>query len=842
MSLPLRHPLENLNSLDGVLEELLVRFIINVPPEDLSSVERELFHFEEASWFYTDFLKLMNPSLPNIKIKSFATNIIRICPIIWKWDIKADEALQKFSQYKKSIPVRGAAIFNEKLNKILLVQGTESDSWSFPRGKISKDEDDVQCCIREVKEEIGFDLTDYIDENQFIERNISGKNYKIFLVSNVSESIQFKPQVRNEIENIEWKDLKKIMKSVYKSTGSTKYYLINSMLRPLSIWCRRQKQNKGDDQMKKIAEDQLKLLLGIPISQEYNHASDQSRAIDSYANGNVTKTDSDYLSASPPSGPVIDLDPGRALLNSLQNSFQTIQQHGFALPPSLPQNNGMMLPIMSNGFQPFTPFPFANYNNLPFMNTPPHPTNPVPFSNNNKQVVMSDDSMILTPNVTSLSRPSLAQPQNSEDAKQLLSILNDKMLPESDIHGIKLLKRGDNFPNEQSENKFNNSEDFLNLLKKPSTIDKRSDVSSEMELVNKYEEFESSSDEEEQVKLEELDMDELPAVGTLDRDMLQNNLFTSVNKDIPHIDESAVSANCNIAFPQLNPVQYSDQFQPQQASRPKQKIKILKRGELLQTDITPNVSPQSLPYSIDFNQSDASTSKSLLNMLKKPLVPNELNLATSTPSNPILNISQNPTEQLHSQPILQNIQNISTQSSVGEHTGLIQSEQQKPQIAQSNAHELLNVLNSSPTHNISTPLSQNFDSIVQPQGKHRSPLSHMMNSPTNFSAIDSEQFHSQPLLPGMMPPVQVQSSSNELLNMLRGPQTSFTKNDLSFSAITNMNNPNNMNNMSNINNMNDINNFNNIYSMGQMQDIHQSSVQAPNQSASNQLLNILHRK
>ena len=141
---------ENVTSVDRVLEDLLVRFIINCPPEDLSSVERELFHFEEASWFYTDFIKLMNPTLPNLKIKSFATRIIKLCPLIWKWDIKADEAMQKFSKYKKSIPVRGAAIFNDKLNKILLVQGTESDSWSFPRGKISKDEDDVMCCIRAV--------------------------------------------------------------------------------------------------------------------------------------------------------------------------------------------------------------------------------------------------------------------------------------------------------------------------------------------------------------------------------------------------------------------------------------------------------------------------------------------------------------------------------------------------------------------------------------------------------------------------------------------------------------------------------------------------------------------
>ena len=122
MSLPLRHPLESVTSLDRVLEDLIVRFIINCPPEDFSSVERELFHIEEATWFYTDFVKIMNPKMPNLKIKSFAQHVIKLCPMVWKWDVRAEQALQKFSQYKRSIPVRGAAIFNKTLTKLLLVK------------------------------------------------------------------------------------------------------------------------------------------------------------------------------------------------------------------------------------------------------------------------------------------------------------------------------------------------------------------------------------------------------------------------------------------------------------------------------------------------------------------------------------------------------------------------------------------------------------------------------------------------------------------------------------------------------------------------------------------------
>ena len=134
MSLPLYRPFETV-SLENAVEDLVVRFILNVPPEDLATVERILFHFEEASWFYTDFVKLMNPYLPNLSIRRFAKIVKDICPLIWNWDITPENALVKFSLYKRTIPVRGAAIFNENLSKILLLKGSKSKYWSFPRGK-----------------------------------------------------------------------------------------------------------------------------------------------------------------------------------------------------------------------------------------------------------------------------------------------------------------------------------------------------------------------------------------------------------------------------------------------------------------------------------------------------------------------------------------------------------------------------------------------------------------------------------------------------------------------------------------------------------------------------------
>ncbi|KAG7660978.1 DCP2 [[Candida] subhashii] len=197
MSIQLRDGLAN-QSLDRVLEDLLVRFVVNVPEEDLSSIERVFFQVEEAQWFYSDFIHQICPDFPPMKMKSFSAKVLEKCPLIWKWG-DPDDALSRFGKYKSTIPVRGVALMNKDLSKVVLVKGTESNTWSFPRGKISKGESDIDCAVREVEEETGFNCRDLINENEVLERTIRGKNYKIYLVRNVPEDYNFEPQARFEI-------------------------------------------------------------------------------------------------------------------------------------------------------------------------------------------------------------------------------------------------------------------------------------------------------------------------------------------------------------------------------------------------------------------------------------------------------------------------------------------------------------------------------------------------------------------------------------------------------------------------------------------------------------------
>ncbi|SMN18402.1 similar to Saccharomyces cerevisiae YNL118C DCP2 Catalytic subunit of the Dcp1p-Dcp2p decapping enzyme complex, which removes the 5' cap structure from mRNAs prior to their degradation [Maudiozyma saulgeensis] len=660
MSLPLRRGLENTTSIDRIIEDLLVRFIINCPPEDLSSVERELFHFEEASWFYTDFIKLMNPNLPKLKIKQLSQLFIKLCPLVWKWkDIKVDQALSKFSKYKKTIPVRGAAIFNKNMTKILLVKGTESDSWSFPRGKISKDEDDINCCIREVKEEIGFDLTDHIDEDQFIERNISGKNYKIFLISNIPEDTVFKPLVRNEIEKIQWMDFKKVSKSLFKNTTHKyKFYLINSMIRPLSMWVRHQRQFKNETQLKSQAEEQLKLLLGITKEEQVDPGRDLLNMLQ--FNANHGSMNSENMSQNVPitlSGNTMN---NIAQLPPFMNTGLQIPMQQF--PPQQPQQHpGQLSPqrnqgVMPQGFQPFAPFPFVNNTKLNNNNNLPHFNQMMPQSllpqgmgmQAPRQMTPQQVNVPLLhpqqpteqeiPSANSLSKPSFA-PSSNDNSRILLNVLNSAP-QEPDHRGIfNRVQQPQGL--HTNDSKFGNSDSttLLNILHRkparsvsPSIVSRTlSNVTSEstnpdlpspsfsspdIKRMSKtassdeldYTDFEASTDSEVEEDLEELENESNGSASFVDKTILEENNMEQ--GEIPHSDNRSDSVASVIDEALRAPSPFSqkslvNQTKPsEQVLKPK-KFKILKRGESI-----PPVNNQIEPKIDD--------GTSLLNMLRKP--------------------------------------------------------------------------------------------------------------------------------------------------------------------------------------------------------------------------------
>lgn len=218
--------------LEEVLDDLVQRFIVNIPPEDFQSFERLFFHIEEAHWFYDDFWREEAKSrgflLSYLPFPEFAELIFHHCPFLAPYKHAVQHHTKSFMSYKTRVPVCGAIIFNQNLSKLILVKGFTSKVWNFPRGKISKGESDVACAIREVKEEVGFDISSYVNENQFVKHG----NVKLFIVAGVPDSTLFSTQTRKEISEIKWHHFETLV----KNQSTKQFAIIGAFMKQLCAW------------------------------------------------------------------------------------------------------------------------------------------------------------------------------------------------------------------------------------------------------------------------------------------------------------------------------------------------------------------------------------------------------------------------------------------------------------------------------------------------------------------------------------------------------------------------------------------------------------------------------
>ncbi|RMJ26186.1 decapping enzyme [Aspergillus sp. HF37] len=239
------------------LDDLCVRFIINLPREELESVERICFQVEEAQWFYEDFIRPLDPALPSLSLKAFALRIFQHCPLMSQWShYHHITAFSEFLAYKTRVPVRGAIMLNQDMDEVVLVKGWKKGAnWSFPRGKINKDEKDLDCAIREVYEETGFDIKDaglVKDEKEvkYIEITMREQHMRLYVFRGVPQGSHFEPRTRKEISKIEWyklSDLPTLKKSKQHDQGlavanANKFYMVAPFLHPLKKWIAQQKR------------------------------------------------------------------------------------------------------------------------------------------------------------------------------------------------------------------------------------------------------------------------------------------------------------------------------------------------------------------------------------------------------------------------------------------------------------------------------------------------------------------------------------------------------------------------------------------------------------------------
>ena len=244
------------------MDDLCVRFIIHLPKEDLSSVARICFQVEEAQWFYEDFIRPLDPSLPSMSLRSFCLRIFQHCPLLAPFSAENHmRAFDEFMQYKTRVPVRGAILLNEAMDSTVLVKGWKKGAnWSFPRGKINKDEDDLDCAVREVYEETGFDIKQAgvvpkDDEVKYIQISMREQQIRLYVFRNIPMDTVFEPKTRKEISKVEWYKLSELPAFRKKGNNShddgpaaaaasnaNKFYMVAPFLVPLKKWVVQQRK------------------------------------------------------------------------------------------------------------------------------------------------------------------------------------------------------------------------------------------------------------------------------------------------------------------------------------------------------------------------------------------------------------------------------------------------------------------------------------------------------------------------------------------------------------------------------------------------------------------------
>ncbi|KAF2126629.1 hypothetical protein P153DRAFT_297490 [Dothidotthia symphoricarpi CBS 119687] len=243
------------------LDDLCVRFIVNLPNEELQSVERICFQIEEAQWFYEDFIRPLDPHrLPSMHLRRFSQLMFQHCPLFSAYSEELhQQAYEQFLAYKTRVPVRGVIMLNQEMSHAVLVKGWKKGAkWSFPRGKINNQESDLDCAVREAYEETGYDLREadlVLPDEQMkkITVTMREQSMMLYVFRGVPMDTYFEPRTRKEISKIDWYKLTDLPTLRRKNQlqqqvpgqdliKESSFYMVAPFLGPLRSWIKQQQK------------------------------------------------------------------------------------------------------------------------------------------------------------------------------------------------------------------------------------------------------------------------------------------------------------------------------------------------------------------------------------------------------------------------------------------------------------------------------------------------------------------------------------------------------------------------------------------------------------------------
>lgn len=206
-------------SLDAAMLEIEARFLLNLPEEELASVDRLFFQLEQAYWYYEDFLADAHPdALPHFSLEAFTRALFTRSECLQHLKESHADLVKAFNSYKYSVPVYGCVCLNRAQDKVLLVCNWDGKGWTLPKGKVNEGEAPADCAAREVEEETGYDVRGRLREEDAFTMVQNAKRIHLYIVPEVPEDFPFYPQVRKEISEVKFWPINSLPKDAYGLT------------------------------------------------------------------------------------------------------------------------------------------------------------------------------------------------------------------------------------------------------------------------------------------------------------------------------------------------------------------------------------------------------------------------------------------------------------------------------------------------------------------------------------------------------------------------------------------------------------------------------------------------
>uniref|UniRef100_A0A0N5ADM9 mRNA-decapping enzyme 2 n=1 Tax=Syphacia muris TaxID=451379 RepID=A0A0N5ADM9_9BILA len=222
-----------------VLDDICWRFLYNIPENERSDLIRTCFQIEQAHWYYVDFFckdKEFRSKCPDLGQRDFMKHVFsaffffclmhrkvssqfcignfvcqqygRVRKGMSKSNLKVistQKVLEQWRAYKSNVPTYGAILLDSTLNYVLLIQGFYArSSWGFPKGKLNECEEPTVCAVREVEEEVGYDISEKISDKLFIQKFVNETLVRLYIITDVPVDFHYAPKTRNEIGKIQW--------------------------------------------------------------------------------------------------------------------------------------------------------------------------------------------------------------------------------------------------------------------------------------------------------------------------------------------------------------------------------------------------------------------------------------------------------------------------------------------------------------------------------------------------------------------------------------------------------------------------------------------------------------